>query len=252
MTELLNFHFSLSCIGEGNGNPLQCFCLENPRNGGAWWAAIYGVPQSRTRLKRLSSSSSSVCMSTSLSQVVPPSPPSPSGTLLGESVYPYYFLSLLPGSNVPWGQCKESQEFSVASDEPPGPEQVLVPLCRPLYLDQGLNPCCLHWKRRVLTTGSQGNFLWEDRHSIHFQCTENTSAGFPLPFFLVTKSLSCHCRWLCGLMDKASDFGSEDYRFESCHGRKDGLLFEGFQGGSSGKESTCNAGAAGNAGLIPG
>ena len=58
MTERLPFHFSLSCIGEGNGNPLQCSCLENPRNGGAWWAAIYGVAQSRTRLKRLSSSSS--------------------------------------------------------------------------------------------------------------------------------------------------------------------------------------------------
>ena len=58
MTEQLHFHFSLSCIGEGNGNPLQCPCLENPRDGGAWWAAIYGVTQSRTRLKRLSSSSS--------------------------------------------------------------------------------------------------------------------------------------------------------------------------------------------------
>ena len=58
-TEQLHFHFSLSCIGEGNGNPLQCSCLENPRDGGAWWAAIYGVPQSWTRLKRLSSSSSS-------------------------------------------------------------------------------------------------------------------------------------------------------------------------------------------------
>ena len=58
-TEPLHFHFSLSCIGEGNGNPLQCSCLENPRDGGAWWAAIYGVAQSRTRLKRLSSSSSS-------------------------------------------------------------------------------------------------------------------------------------------------------------------------------------------------
>ena len=58
-TERLHFHFSLSCIGEGNGNPLQCSCLENPRDGGAWWAAIYGVAQSRTRLKRLSSSSSS-------------------------------------------------------------------------------------------------------------------------------------------------------------------------------------------------
>ena len=53
------FHFSLSCIEEGNGNPLQCFCLENRRDGGAWWAAVYGVAQSRTRLKRLSSRSSS-------------------------------------------------------------------------------------------------------------------------------------------------------------------------------------------------
>ena len=57
-TERLHFHFSLSCIGERNGNPLQCSCLENPRDGGAWWAAIYGVAQSRTRLKQLSSSSS--------------------------------------------------------------------------------------------------------------------------------------------------------------------------------------------------
>ena len=56
-TERLHFHFSLSCIGEGNGNPLQCSCLEKPRDGGAWWAAIYGVAQSQTRLKRLSSSS---------------------------------------------------------------------------------------------------------------------------------------------------------------------------------------------------
>ena len=59
MTEWLHFHLSLSCIGEGNGNPLQCSCLENPRDGGAWWAAVYGVTQSRTQLKRLSSSSSS-------------------------------------------------------------------------------------------------------------------------------------------------------------------------------------------------
>ena len=57
-TERLHFHFSLSCIGEGNGNPLQCSCLENPRGRGACWAAIYGVAQSQTRLKQLSSSSS--------------------------------------------------------------------------------------------------------------------------------------------------------------------------------------------------
>ena len=59
MTEWLHFHFSLSCIGEGNGNPFQCSRLENPRDGGAWWAAVYGVAQSRTRLKWLSSSSTS-------------------------------------------------------------------------------------------------------------------------------------------------------------------------------------------------
>ena len=59
-TERLHFHFSLLCIGDGNGNPLQCSCLENPRDGGAWWAAIYGVAQNRTRLMWLSSSSSSV------------------------------------------------------------------------------------------------------------------------------------------------------------------------------------------------
>ena len=56
-TEWLHFHFSLSRIGEGNGNPLQCSCLEDPRDGGAWWAAVSGVAQSRTRLKRLGGSS---------------------------------------------------------------------------------------------------------------------------------------------------------------------------------------------------
>ena len=60
MTERLHFHFSLSCTGEENGNPLQCSCLENPRDRGAWWGAIYGVTQSQTWLKELSSSSSSM------------------------------------------------------------------------------------------------------------------------------------------------------------------------------------------------
>ena len=58
-SEQLHFHFSLSCIGEGSGNPLQCSCLENPRDEGAWRAAVYGVAQSQTRLQQLSSSSSS-------------------------------------------------------------------------------------------------------------------------------------------------------------------------------------------------
>ena len=58
-TERLYFHFLLSCVGESNGNPLQCSCLENPRDGEDWWAAVYGVAQSRTQLKRLTNSSSS-------------------------------------------------------------------------------------------------------------------------------------------------------------------------------------------------
>ena len=62
-TEQLHFQFSLSFIGKGNGNPLQCSCLENPRDWGAWWAAVYGVAQSQTRLKQLSSSSSSSSVS---------------------------------------------------------------------------------------------------------------------------------------------------------------------------------------------
>ena len=60
MTEWIHFDFSLSCIGGGNGNPLLCSCLENPRDGGAWWAAVYGVAQSQTQLKRFSSSSKGI------------------------------------------------------------------------------------------------------------------------------------------------------------------------------------------------
>ena len=71
MTERLHFHFSLSCIGEGNGTPLQYSCLENPMDGGAWWAAVYGVAQSRTRLKRLSSSSRHGIHSSTLAWRIP-------------------------------------------------------------------------------------------------------------------------------------------------------------------------------------
>ena len=69
--EQLHFHFSLSCTGEGNGNLLQCSCLENLRDGGAWWAAVYGVTQSRTQLKRLSSSSSNCVLSGWISLLLP-------------------------------------------------------------------------------------------------------------------------------------------------------------------------------------
>ena len=66
-TKWLPFHFSLSCTGEGHGNPLQCSCLENLRDGGAWWAAVYGVAQSRTRLKWLSRvAERCICMAESL------------------------------------------------------------------------------------------------------------------------------------------------------------------------------------------
>ena len=72
-TERLPFHFSLSCIGEEDGNPLQSSCLGNPRDGGAWWAAVYGITQSSTRLKRLSSSSSMrVCVCSVMSNSLPP------------------------------------------------------------------------------------------------------------------------------------------------------------------------------------
>ena len=70
-TERLHFDFSLSCIGEGNGNPLQCSCPENPRDRGAWWAAVSGVTQSRTQLKRLSSSSN-ICRTDPSTQPITP------------------------------------------------------------------------------------------------------------------------------------------------------------------------------------
>ena len=73
-TERLHFDFSLSCIGEGNGNPLQCSCLENPRDGRACCTAVYGVAQSRTRLERLSSSSSSNHPINSSPSLIRPSP----------------------------------------------------------------------------------------------------------------------------------------------------------------------------------
>ena len=74
MIEQLHFHFSLSCTGEGNGNPLQCSCLENPRDGGTWWAAIYGVAQSQTRLKWFSSLAAPILQADSLLSEPPGKP----------------------------------------------------------------------------------------------------------------------------------------------------------------------------------
>ena len=71
-TEQLHFHFSLSCTGEGNSSPLQCSCLENPRDGGAWWAAFYGVAQSQTQLKWLSSSACQGTLRLHVPTAIPP------------------------------------------------------------------------------------------------------------------------------------------------------------------------------------
>ena len=98
-TERLHFHFSLSCIGEGNGNPLQCSCLENPWDVGAWWAAIYGVTQSRTRQKRLSSSSSAAIGASQVVLVVK-NPPANAGDIRD--------MNLIPGSRRSPGEGYES------------------------------------------------------------------------------------------------------------------------------------------------
>ena len=118
MTEQLHFHFSLSCIGEGSSNPLQCSCLENPRDGGAWWAAVYGAAQSRTRLKRLSSSSSSSSRTDSsvhgslqartLEWVACPPP----GDLPDPGIQPVSFGSCTAGeffTVLPLGKCRKWQ-----------------------------------------------------------------------------------------------------------------------------------------------
>ena len=113
-TERLHFHFSLSCIGEGNGNPLQCSCLENPRDGGAWWAAIYGVAQSWTRLKRLSSNNSMICFRSSQAE----NKVSLSMLLLprkGQLQHLELFLVVRTGSNlwIQWAGATEAAKWPV-------------------------------------------------------------------------------------------------------------------------------------------
>ena len=98
MTERLHFHFSLSCIGEGNGNPLQCSCLENPRDGGAWWAAVYWVAQSRHDWSDLAAAAVALFKSLSLLDShrcrclsLKPSPTSPTSFLYLDNSYPANF-----------------------------------------------------------------------------------------------------------------------------------------------------------------
>ena len=93
----------VAAVGEGNGTPLQCSCLENPRDGGAWWAAFYGVAQSQTRLKRLSSSSSSSCGLYFLktNSTHHPSPQTPPHPLRQPKMPPDIYSQIFPGG---WGQ----------------------------------------------------------------------------------------------------------------------------------------------------
>ena len=118
MTERLHFDFSLSCIGEGNGNPLQCSCLENPRDGGAWWAAVYGVAQSRTRLKWLSSSSRWIFISKVMSLIF--------------NMMSRFVIAFLPGSKhllISW-----LQSPSTVILEPKKIKSVTVSIFSPIYL----------------------------------------------------------------------------------------------------------------------
>ena len=126
-TERLHFHFSLSCLGEGNGNPLQGSCLEDPRDGGAWWAAIYGVAQSRTRLKPLSSSvHMSVLPSQSSQPPLPSVPPGVPMSILcisdtalqtGSSDLCYYFSIVLMNNLVRVSFCTCQHIYRVSSQK---------------------------------------------------------------------------------------------------------------------------------------
>ena len=147
MIERLHFHFSLPCTGEGNGNPLQCSCLENPRNGGAWWAAVYGVAQSRTRLKQLSSSSSSSLSLTdekkshqikSLVQVLTANgSESESCSVMSDSLQPHGLYS-------PWNS--PGQNTGVGT----------VSLLQGIFPTQGLNSRLLHFQGILYQLSYQG------------------------------------------------------------------------------------------------
>ena len=136
---------SLSCIGKGNGKPLQCSCLENPRDGGAWWAAVYGVTQSRTQLKQLSSSSS---ISNFLEEI----------SSLSHSVVFLYFFALIAEEGFlislcyslelciqmlmfPFLLCFSLLFFSQLFVRPP---QTAIFLFAFLFHGYGLDPCLLY------------------------------------------------------------------------------------------------------------
>ena len=113
MTERLPFHFSLSCTGEGNGDPLQCSCLENPRDGGAWWASVYGVTQTWTGLKQFSSSSSSPVYKSAETAAELTSPDQSQQTLNGDIVHKSTFHEVMGCS-----ESKLNQVTAKASKNP--------------------------------------------------------------------------------------------------------------------------------------
>ena len=121
---------SLSRIGEGNGSPLQCSCLENPRDGGAWWAAVYGVAQSRTRLKQLSSSSSSNAKEENKVKVK-------SCSVLSDSLRLYS----------PWNSLGQNTGVDSLS------------LLQGIFPTQGLNPGLLHCRQILYQLGYEGNLI---------------------------------------------------------------------------------------------
>ena len=142
-TEWLQFHFSLSHNGKGNGDPLQCSCLENLRDGRAWWAAVYGVAQSRTRLKWLSSSSSS------------------SSNFI---IYVVMSLSHVWCFATPWTVTSKAPQGSPGKNAGVGCHFLL----QGIFLDQGSNLCLLHWQADALRLSHQGSpiasllCLWDE------------------------------------------------------------------------------------------
>ena len=149
MTERLHFHFSVSCIGEGNGNPLQCSCLENPRNGGAWWAAVCGVTQSQTRLKRLSSSSGSSIWASLVAQRVK------NLTAMQETWVrcldwedplekEMATHSSIPAWRTPWTEEPGGLQIVVAESQTRPSMAVCICHCCSPSLSSASSPCCVH------------------------------------------------------------------------------------------------------------
>ena len=163
MTERLHFRFSRSCIGEGNGHPLQCSCLENPRDGGAWRAAIYGVTQSRTRLKRLSSSSM-------LSRLVVSDALRPHGLQPAENLCP----GDSPGQILEWAA---------------------IALLQGIFPTQGLNPALLRLLRWQVGSSPPAGSLPLQRLSHQCrsaQLSEEAPYCFPEQLYQFTFPLTLH------------------------------------------------------------